>query len=182
MLIHPSVRYPRESVEDDEALNSQGFAWHSNGVLFSCKDGCVWLAAYEAEDAQVKPETETAILVPVVVPKEGYLHTLSEDKEEPLKIMLEPGRYNLLFELRDLLSEEHSIEKYKEAYDLLEPNFRFTPELCTMTFVATEEKSKPQLLRFTPTIPMKYRKKVREGTMTVEDFMPKALILSEEKY
>ena len=181
ILVHPSVGYPEYSLEDNKAVNNQKFAWHPDGVLFDCEDGCVWLTAYEAEEIQVKPETETAILVEMTVPEEGCLHTFSEEQMEPYKLALKPGRYKLLFELRNLLPEEYSVDKYAKAYDLLELNLHFIPELCTLTFVATEEEVEPQLLRFAPIIPIKSRKQVRQGLMSVEDFMPKTLILSDEK-
>lgn len=130
ILVHPSVGYPEYSLEDNKAVNNQKFAWHPDGVLFNCEDGCVWLTAYEAEEIQVKPETETAILVEMTVPEEGCLHTFSEEQMEPYKLALKPGRYKLLFELRNLLPEEYSVRRSATRMDVLIDSGAHLTEQC----------------------------------------------------
>ena len=177
-LLHPPLTYCDLPNEDYKAFCIQDFAWHPNGVTFHCKLGEVWLTVYESTKVEVNGDTEKAILVPFEIPSEGYINLAGDDTEGALEVS--PGQYQLLFELRELTTEELlSVDKYAEfGYSLeTDPPEIEASELCMLTFVPTREKIEPQLLKFEPNIPWHYESDIREGRLTRESFIPKTLMM-----
>lgn len=178
-LLHPFIGYPSISNEDFHSLDVQGFSWHPDGILFDCENGFLWLRAYKSKEVTVQTNTETAIVVPIKIPEEGYICAIDDEGREDDKLVLAPGEYKMLFELRDMTDDEPVAKKYAETIypDALEPEFSIRPEVCTLTFVAVKERVEPELLRFQPIVPYEYRKQVRDGSMKIEDFMPDEFIM-----
>ena len=178
LLMHPPGRPANPSVEDYLSLSVQGFIWYSNAIIFHSNNGFLWLTAYEAKEANVQKDAQTAIVVPVKIPAEGYICVEEDLDSSCIKLSMPPGHYSMLFELREMKNEEFSIEKYVKAYPhVAEPDFVIRPEICTLTFVPARKRVEPQLLKFKPSIPYQYKKQVRLGEMSADDFLPDEFVL-----
>lgn len=180
--------------EDYRSLGRQTFAWRPNGVVFHFRYEATWLNAYKAEDIEVSADSVRAILIPLTVTKEGSLNVFANC--EISTIHLPPGHYKVLVELRDVLEEELlSTEKYRDAFDYLveeiERQKRDPPsggdlsievELCTITFVPTQKKIAPQIMKFDPHISYRDRRRIEAGKTTEESFTPNSLIMFDEPW
>lgn len=177
-LLHPFTESPNLSSEDYRLLSVQGFVWYTDGIIFNCDNGFVWLTAYEASETNLQKDTETAIVVPVEVPEEKFIRVANDLYKSDIRLSMPSGHYRMLFELREMKDEEFYTKKYVEAYPhIAEPDLATRPEVCTLTFVPVEQKVKPQLLKFKPSIPYQYRRQVMRGEMSANDFLPDKFVM-----
>ena len=180
MVVHPTGPHGGMPNEGYQALYSQGFAWYSNCVIFDLAYGNAWLTVYHSRQLEdIQPETTRAIVVPFTVPEDGYINV--NDDLYVSRLDIPAGKYQLLFELRQLTEDEiFTTEKYFNFRRLEQEDGEIIelPELCTLTFIPTAERVEPKLLRFTPWhIPRELRKQVKQGVISLESLVPETLIM-----
>lgn len=149
-LAQPPLEYPDVSGIDYQVANFQGFNWYPNCVFFFFRYGNGWLTVFRSDQVKVSKESTRAIVVPFEVPSEGHLN-YGGDMSGVERFKISPGQYRLLFEMRELTLDEVLItEKYNYQFDYSSDTTFLgdIPELCTLTFVPTQEKVKPEFLKF----------------------------------
>ena len=111
-------------------------------------------------------------------------------------IQLPPGHYKVLIELRDIPEEELlSTAKYVTEFDYwieeIERQRNNPPsggdipvevELCTATFVPSQEEIKPQILKSDRHISRGEKHRIKAGEITEESLIHNSLIMSEEDW
>lgn len=149
-IVQPPLTQGDQDAIDYKLDDSQGFNWYPNSVFFPFRYGLGWLTIYQSDRAEFNKKSTRAIILPFEVPEEEYL-TFGGDFDDAVRIELPPGKYKLLYELRTLTIDEVLDNKkyqYASNYSAETVLGDRAPELCTVTFIPTEEEVKPELLKF----------------------------------
>ena len=144
---------PLKFYGNDEAIiayTKQGFFWYPNCVGFETRGeigGC-WVIIYISDHLELEPDTERAIVIPYRVTS-GHFEISGEESE--VRINIESGQYQLLYQNRRLSNREiENLGVFEDEFVPEEDPDSFRPELCLLTFIPATEVIEPQILRREP--------------------------------
>jgi hypothetical protein len=140
---------------DLDSFKNQSFVWYQDFVAFEGR-GDNWafsVKIYLADELTLQPDMERVILIPFTVPPEGTVlfGGYMDPVISPLQLL--GGYYQILFETRFMTDAELAAsDHYSYLHeDLKNPEFEFfvaaRPELCIFTFIPTDKKVEPKILK-----------------------------------
>ena len=137
-----------DSDEDWNDIHDNGFLLQEEFAAFrdiaSGSQGTYWIKVLSSDETVVSEGMLQALVVPFYVPSDGSLYIRGDRDYIPISI--EPGHYNILFELRYMTEEEIArVPEYAEIYLPIEFE-EIRPQLYQFTFIPSDGKSLPKRL------------------------------------
>lgn len=155
-----SQSYSKKKEYQNEASNlligPQGFMWYRDFIAFDMLSDIerYWVKIAVCETLEIDPIIAkakdsfeaSAIVLPFEVVDEDRVYVFGDDDAVIFSFTLPVGHYQLLFQNRDFTKEEIESSPHFDCKDGNYDDCDDISELCTLTFIPTDEVIKPEIL------------------------------------